>query len=232
MSEAVKVSDKKNLLIPVAVIIALIAIIAAVYFFVQYQKTQNLLANPNISAQQEVKSLVAKVGNLIELPAGEDPTVATVSDKTKLADQPFFANAENGDKVLIYTKAKKAILYRPSTNKIIEVAPVNLGNNTTTQNPSPTASPKTFKVVLLNGTTTIGLTNVAEKTLTSKLSNVQITNKDNAAKSDYTKTVVVDLNNNPSEAQSIAQVLGGAVGALPSGETKPTGVDFLVILAK
>jgi len=29
----------------------------------------------------------------------------------------------------MYSKAKKAILYRPSSNKIIEVAPINIGNN-------------------------------------------------------------------------------------------------------
>lgn len=49
-------------------------------------------------------------------------------DPEKLRDQPFFANAQRGDKVLIYANAKKAILYNPPSNKIIEVAPVNIGN--------------------------------------------------------------------------------------------------------
>lgn len=50
----------------------------------------------------------------------ETPTIATVSDITKLQGQPFFAKAQNGDKVYVYSNAKKAILYRPSENKIIE----------------------------------------------------------------------------------------------------------------
>jgi hypothetical protein len=55
--------------------------------------------------------------------------VATVSDASKLQSQQFFAKAQNGDKVLIFTNAKRAVLYRPSTNKVIEYAPVNIGNN-------------------------------------------------------------------------------------------------------
>ena len=64
------------------------------------------------------------------LPTGETPTIATVTDASKLKDQAFFTNAVTGDKVLIYTNAKKAFLYRPSTNKIINIAPVNLGSGT------------------------------------------------------------------------------------------------------
>lgn len=119
----------------ITVIILAIAAVPSYYFYNQYQKSQALLQNPNQASAVEAQVLVNNVGKLIELPAGENPTIATVSDLTKLQDQPFFAKAKNGDKVLIYSNAKKAILYRPSINKIIEVAPVNLGNNLV---PSPT----------------------------------------------------------------------------------------------
>ena len=92
-----------------------------------YKKLRVLKQNPQMLAQEENKALVAKVGQLIVLPEGEEPTVATVNEPEKLKDQPFFANAKQGDKVLIYTKAKKAILYRTAENKIVEVAPVNIG---------------------------------------------------------------------------------------------------------
>ena len=52
------------------------------------------------------------------------PTVATVSDINKLRTQPFFTNAKNGERVLIFKNTKKAIIYRPSTNQIIEIAPI------------------------------------------------------------------------------------------------------------
>ena len=88
-------------------------------------------------------------GKLIDLP-NETPTVATVTDSKKLKDQPFFSKVENGDKVLIFTKAKKAILFRPSTNKILDVAPLTITNNQNpaqvagvkTETPTPTPSPR------------------------------------------------------------------------------------------
>ena len=71
------------------------------------------------------------------LPQNEEPTTATVSDTAKLKDQPFFKNAKNGDVVLIYTKAQIAILYDRKIDKIIAVAPINLG---TSQTPLPQES--------------------------------------------------------------------------------------------
>ena len=66
------------------------------------------------------------VSKLMVLPTDETPTMATVSDPEKLKNQAFFVNAKVGDKVLIYTKARKAILFSPSQNKIIEVSPLNV----------------------------------------------------------------------------------------------------------
>ena len=86
------------------------------------------LSNPQEAAKLELEILLERVGKLVDLP-NEQPTLATVQDASKLKEQAFFASAENNDKVLIYTKAKKAFLFRPSTNKIINIAPVNIGNN-------------------------------------------------------------------------------------------------------
>ncbi len=93
------------------------------------------------AAQAEVDSLVAQVGKLIALPTDEKPTVATVTDATKVKDQPFFVNAKNEDKVLIYQKAQKAILFRPSENRIIEVGAVNINNQAVQASPGSSASP-------------------------------------------------------------------------------------------
>lgn len=98
----------------------------ATYFYRQYSVLKH---NPRALEEKEVKHLVAKVSQLIVLPENEEPTVATVSDPERLKEQPFFAKAKKGDKVLIYSTARKAILYDPAAHKIVEVAPLNIGNN-------------------------------------------------------------------------------------------------------
>jgi hypothetical protein len=116
---------KKKFLQVVVPIIAIVAIVAAGYF---YKQVLDLKKDPNAVAQKEVALLVEKVSKLVFLPEGETPTIATVSDPEALKDQAFFANSVKGDKVLIYAQAKKAILYSVETNKIIDVAPLNIGN--------------------------------------------------------------------------------------------------------
>ena len=104
------------------------------------KKYIELRDDPTKAAQDEADALVKEVGKLITLPEDEVPTIASVLDKSALADQPFFVNAENGDKLLIYSKAKKAILYRPSVNKIIEVAPLTLDNTSSSSLSSSSSS--------------------------------------------------------------------------------------------
>lgn len=108
-------------------VVAVLASGASAYYF--YNEVSMFKKDPNKVAREDTESLVAQVGKLIILPEGETPTVATVADPEKLKDQVFFAKAKAGDKVLIYTNAKRAILYDVVNNKIVEVAPINIGNS-------------------------------------------------------------------------------------------------------
>ena len=108
-------------------------------------------------ADEQTVSITAQVAKLIELPQ-ETPQIATVSDVEVLKQsQPFFAKAINGDYVLIFTD--EAILYRASTNKIINVAPVNRDaatqphSNQASGTPAPTST-----VATSTSTTTISKT--------------------------------------------------------------------------
>ena len=116
---------KKNVILALAVVT--IGSAGSSYYF--YNEASALKKDPNKVTREETIDLVAQVGKLIVLPEGEIPTVVTVADLEKLKDQPFFAKAKTGDKVLIYTNAKKALLYDVKNNKIVEVAPINIGNS-------------------------------------------------------------------------------------------------------
>lgn len=110
--------------LPLVVLVVVSLALVAGYFYrrsISYQSS-------NSTVQKEVKAMTDKVSKLVILPEGETPTIATVSDPALLKGQVFFAEAEKGDVVLIYTNAKKAILYRPSVNKIVNISSVNLGS--------------------------------------------------------------------------------------------------------
>ncbi len=108
-------------------IIALIIILAIVfvYYFIQYRNVNKIKSGGLTNT--EVQALVDKVGKIIDLPKNELPTVATVSDVTKLTGQPFFEKAKNGDQVLFYTESRKAFIYDPIKNVIVEVASLSVG---------------------------------------------------------------------------------------------------------
>lgn len=131
---------KQRLVRVVLPVVAVVALALAGYF---YSQVRLLKQNPQTIAAEEASSLVKKVGKLMVLPAGEVPTIATVSDPAALKDQPFFVLAQKGDKVLIYAQEKKAILYSVLLNKIIDVAPLNIGSQPAVTPPASSSTTTT-----------------------------------------------------------------------------------------
>jgi hypothetical protein len=245
-TENKKILDQKKILkiaAPVVLAVLFLAAIGSAYYF--YSKYQKAVNGGEQLPANEIKNLTDKIGKFMDLP-NEEPTMATVTDKEKLSGQPFFAKAQNGDKVLIFTQAQKAILYRPGTGKIIEVmslASSEQANLSPTQAPGseapapeqqpapesaqPQPEPKVVRVAVYNGTNVKGLA----VTLAGKIaaiSNTEIGDKTNASGT-YKKTLVIDLTgNNAEKATEIAGAVGGETGQMPSGETAPEA-DILVI---
>jgi hypothetical protein len=220
-----KLPDIRIMLSAFVLLVFVGAIATSVYFYREYKRVKE---NPDLISKEEVRSITDEIGRFIDLPSDEDPTLATVTDIEKLKDQEFFKNAQNGDKVLIYTRARKAILYRPSTGKIIEFAPLVIGE----QNPEQTqnqqqAEPAT--VVIYNGTKTVGLTNEYEEKL-AQIEGLSVKDRSNAAKNDYTQTFVIDITGNHVDTvQKITQLLDGeTLDAIPDGEAEPQA-DILII---
>jgi hypothetical protein len=223
------------------------------YFYYKYKT----LSRTNPSAK-ESQAYIEKISKFILLP-DEEPTLATVADVEKLKEQPFFAEAQNGDKVLLFMQAKKAFLYRPSENKLIEMMALGESQTSSLQNtqenqnlvvpipveeqPAESASQpaaeiaeipekqkENAKVAVYNGANIKGLAQKIGDKL-ALISGVIVSEKTNAEGS-YQKTLVIDLSGSQTElAQKIAAELGGEIGQLPEGETKPAA-DILVIVAK
>jgi hypothetical protein len=120
---------KKRWWIPVVVVFAVAGLGLLTYGYIDTKNQLAKLSGSKTANQPEVDQLVGEIGKHFDLP-DEAPTLATVSDVTKLKNQEFFKDAKDGDKVLIYAKEGRALLYRPSTGKIIEYSKVNLNTQT------------------------------------------------------------------------------------------------------
>ncbi len=121
--------NKQKIILSIISVFCILLITTSWYFYSQWKKAVTV---PSDTTAEEAMEVAEHVANHIQLPEGETPTLATVTDREKLQDQEFFQKAENGDKVLIYSTAAKAILYRPSIDRIIEVAPIFFNNPTST----------------------------------------------------------------------------------------------------
>lgn len=147
--ESIKKEESNNGIgaLVVVIIIAVLAATGCVFMYLKYSSAQNKikdLTDPQAQqemAKKEAQTLVAKVGKLIMLPAGEEPTIATVTDVDALKkEQPFYRDAQNGDKVIIYMQAKKAIIYNEARDILVNVGPIflNEDSNSTADNATST----------------------------------------------------------------------------------------------
>jgi hypothetical protein len=116
----------------------LLSIVLIISIFLAFQLSE-IRKDPLKVAQAETNEIIKTVGKILVLPTGETPKIATLteSDVNRLKTQSFFLAAKVGDKVLVYSTARKVILYDPQINKIVEVA--NLDANTV-GNPSPSSN--------------------------------------------------------------------------------------------
>ena len=103
----------------IGLILLVIGISSVLFVFRQHGKQQDDMNNVTV--------IKKRVAVLYQLPTNEEPALATVTDKAKL-ESTFAGKVENDDKILIYEKNGKAIVYRPSINKIVDVEPVQIDN--------------------------------------------------------------------------------------------------------
>lgn len=131
-------------------------VLGALVFGIVRNRQAGSFASPKTDTKTQAQVLAAKqdlakqyleqVKRLIDLETDEHTTVATITNVEKLRDRSakFFAAAKNGD-VLVIT-AKKAVLYNPKKQLIVNVAAVDIHTQADAlleSNPaSPSANPE------------------------------------------------------------------------------------------
>jgi hypothetical protein len=128
--------DKLNTLSILGLFVAAILIGSAANFYLKFRSSV-IDTQSQTAALTESQTIIRDVSKLIILPKYEEPTIITISEVEKLSSRPFFADAKNGDKVLIYTKAHKAILYDPANKIIVNVALLDNGTSANVKNKNP-----------------------------------------------------------------------------------------------
>ncbi len=209
-------------------LVAVLSISSTVYLYTKYQSTVAQLKKNTGNSTPEIEILVNQIGSVMELPHDEVPTLATVTDTNKLPGIPFFAHAAVGDKVLIYQKASKAILYRPTTKKIIDtsVFSTQLASNSTSQSAKNTM----VTIELRNGTSVPGLTDTIAKKIENSIPNSTVVSKTGAKRKTFTDSIVIAKQRSlESIASDIAKRLDMAVGPLPDKEASISS-DIVIIL--
>lgn len=200
-------------------------------FWQMRQENMELKQDPQRVAQAELAEVMEAVSKIITLPQGVTPTLATVNNAESLKEQqPFFKDAQDGDKMLLYAQTtdaaeRKAYLYRPSTNQLINVAPINVGGQIVAQQDE-------FSIDIRNGTPTEGLEDQMESLLGRIFPNANVAVKGLAANQEYTRSQLVRVNADEALAQKIATLFNVPLGELPEGEAPAGDVDLVLILGR
>jgi hypothetical protein len=93
-----------------------------------YTHSPTYIANQkNTRAHKEADLLVSAVSKLVILPRTKTlPQIISINDPiTAIKNQPTLAGVIAGDKILVYFKESRAIVYSPSRHKIVTILPIS-----------------------------------------------------------------------------------------------------------
>jgi len=166
-------------------LLGVIATVLGIGLFITWHNANKELANKEILSEEAMnKALVKKVSQIMMLPK-EDPTVVTIVDVSvmKAQNHDFYADGEDGDRMLVYKN--KAIIYRESENRIINIIPVYTVNQETVV--------RGLKIVVKNNTEEKDAIEELQKDILKKHSSYSVSEIDDVINS--TNSTVFDLTN-------------------------------------
>ena len=212
-----------------------------VWYYMQYQKAQQqLISLSSVQGQQElnqeeIDKILEGVSKHILLPTEEVPTIATIEDAAALAaQQNFFKDAQNGDKVLIFSD--RAIIYSPDRDLLVNVGPVYFqegqGENIPTEQPAEEETAEetaeTLSLDIRNGSSETGKASGLAGSLGAEEGTYAVTSITNAVNTDYSGVTLVNLTG--KDVSVLEQQLGvTAVTVLPEGEAGSAS-DVVIIV--
>ena len=156
--------------------------------------------------------------------------MATVVDAAALAkDQPFYKDAHNGDKVLIYVKAQKAIIFDEKNDRLVNVGPVYIDKQANaTESKTEQAKPSPVSLEVRNGSEVAGAAKEFGDRLAARVAEFTLIKTANAAKNDYSGMILV--NKKGVDVSTLSNELGASVvNEVPEGEAD-TNADLLLIV--
>lgn len=84
---------------------------------------QQLKIKNELGDAAEARAIQDQVSKVMIVPQ-EDAVISKIEDAGPIKSQPFFADVENGDQVLVFPVAAKIVIYRPSTSQIVNAGPI------------------------------------------------------------------------------------------------------------
>lgn len=157
--------------------------------------------------------MIIQISRELSISGDGNPAILTVVDKDQ-ATQPFLEQAKNGDKVVLYYKAKKAVLYRPSERRIVHQGAY---------------VPPDAKIFIRKSTDN----NVLVDTVKEQLKNVQsikVVSEDVAANKNYQGVTLVNVTDRYDEKiAELEKIFNTKARRMPQGESIPDA-DILIIV--
>jgi hypothetical protein len=224
-----------------ALLWALLAIVlaASAWSFYNYYTASHQLAilkDPKLASEvnkKQTAELLNKLKLLLVLPNDKNPVVATINDVEKLATtQDFYRMAHNGDKLIIFTASRKAVIFDEKANKVVNVGPIFF-NNADTESRVTNPADK-LQIEIRNGTTNTGAATSLRDRLKSNES-FSVVRLGKAAKNNYSSTVLVDRTD--GSKASLLEALQKELGAIvvkevPTGEADARNEILIIVGAK
>ncbi|MCX7997205.1 MAG: hypothetical protein N2691_05660 [Patescibacteria group bacterium] len=218
-------------IIPVSVVLVISLVVSGYFAWHAYEFKQSRL-DPDRAAKLQAERIVSRVSRLMDMPSTERASVAVLGARSDEQYRDFFSQAIPGDAVIIFPQARRAILYRDSIDRIIDI--VTLASAERVSPPSGAQEKSVvrypLRMAILNGGAPAGSEQLAGEIIQDAIAGLIPEYAGAAKANNYTRTIVINLSGVPETVlEDVARAIGGTITTLPSYETAPD-TDFLVIL--